>query len=114
MDLAFLEQVLEELPQLRPQEGWAGGIKETCECPEVQANRTIVYFKDRTTDSYREAAADYKEEKLISTTGGGKKDTLEEGLFEELQKAREKELAGAAPPQNLEREAQRMLKQSGA
>ena len=49
--LAFLEQVLEEFSQLCPQDGWAGGIKDLCEGLQVQANRTIVFFKVRASRS---------------------------------------------------------------
>ena len=60
--------------------GWAAG-KELCEGPQVQVNRTIVYFYFKY--AYMEAAADYKEAKPTRTFGGGKKDIQREGLFEE-------------------------------
>ena len=74
--LAFLEQILAEFPQLCPQDGWAAGIKELCEGPQVQVNRTIVYFKVRATYASREAAAGDKEAKLTFAFVGGKKDTF--------------------------------------
>ena len=71
------------------------------------------YFKDRATYAYREAAAD-NNNKEASDPGGGKKDTLGEGLFEALPKKGAKELAGVALRHNLERKAEQMLKQPGA
>ena len=112
--LAFLEQLLDEFGQKCPQDGWTASIKELCEGPLVQVSRTIVYFKVRATFASKDAAAEEKEAKLTFAFIGGKKDTLGEGLFEVLLRAGAKELSGSAPPNNLEREAQRMLKQLGA